>query len=334
MEVRRIVVIATGGTIGKYGSGPWDMLDYQAVGERIPIARLLEEGRRPDPAVEVTGIDLASQSSKSYTPQWWAELAETVGRVVADPTVDGVVVTHGTSSLEESALFLDLTIDARVPVVVVGSMRPLGAHGSEAYLSLDAGVRVAADPQSVGRGVLVAMNNHVFRAFGVSKGSAVDVDAFIDRTFGPIGRVGSHAVHYAEAEPARRHPPLALPGDVTLPRVDVTYAVVGADGVDVDAFVSAGARGIVIAGMGTGYPAAAQRGRLAAARAQGVLLLAVTRTGRAFLELPSDLRDSGLIAAGNLTPQQARVFAIVALASGGTRAAAEGIIARRLGPAV
>lgn len=333
MTTRRITVIATGGTIGKLGSGPWDLLDYQAVGERVPVSRLLQDASRDDPGLELTGIDLASQSSKSYTPQFWASLSATVAEAVADRRVDGVVVTHGTSSLEESAIYLDLTVDARVPIVMGGALRPLGAHGSDALVNLDAAIRVAADPASIGRGVLVTLNNHVHRAFGLTKGSATDVDAFVDRTFGPVGRVGSHAVHYAEAPPGRRHRVLEPSVEAALPRVDVSYAVVGADGVDIDAFVRAGARGIIVAGMGTGYPALGQRERLAAARAEDVLLVATSRTGRAVLELPSDLSGEGIVTAGNLTPQQARVLAIVALAAGGSSQAAAELITERLRPA-
>lgn len=330
-DIRRIVVIASGGTIGKRGSGVWDLLDYQAVGERIPIAEVLAEGGRDHQGIEVTSIDIAAQSSKSFSLHWWASLARRVDEVVNTEGVDGVVVTHGTSSLEETALFLDLTVSTRVPVVLVGSMRPLGAHGSEAYVSLDAGIRVAADPASAGRGVLVSMNNLILRAAGVTKGSATDVDAFVDRTFGPIGSVGVHGVYFQSEPPCRTKSPLDVLGLERLPRVDVSYAVAGADGVDVDAYVAAGAAGIVVAGLGTGYPAARQMERLVAARERGALIVASTRTGRPFLELPSDLIEAGFVTAGHLTPQQARVLAIVALAAGGTRARAEGLIAERLG---
>jgi len=331
VATRRIVVIASGGTIGKRGSGVWDVLDYQAVGERIPIATVLAEGGRNLPGIEISAVDIAAHSSKSFSPEWWASLARRVKEVVASEDVDGVVVTHGTSSLEETALFLDLTVPARVPIVLVGSMRPLGSHGSEAYVSLDAGIRVAADPASAGRGVLVSMNNLIFRAAGVIKGSATDVDAFTDRTFGPIGSVGAHGVHFQTERPVRSGAVHDVLDAEQLPRVDVTYAVVGADGVDVDAYLAHGAKGIVIAGMGTGYPAARQMDRLVDAYERGALIVASTRTGRPFLELPSDLLAAGFVTSGNLSPQQARVLAIVALAAGGSRTGAERIIAEALG---
>ena len=325
---RRIAIVATGGTIGKRGTDGFDLLEYQAVGTRIPIADLVaEHDLRIPSGTRLELHEFTAQSSKTFAINWWTSLAQFVEALVEDG-VDGIVVTHGTSTLEETSLFLGLTVDAKVPVVVVGAMRPLGSFGSDAILNLSQALRVAATPASRGRGVLVVMNSCIYLAAGVTKGSATDVDAFTDRTFGPIGRVGSSSVYFQVSMGSSAQPVVKAKQLGVLPRVDVAYSAAGVDGVEVDAFVGAGARGVVVAGLGTGYPSSEQMRRLSLARDAGVLVLCSTRTGRPVLELPQDLREAGFVSAGHLGPAQARVLALVALAATSSLVDAESAVQR------
>ena len=177
-----------------------------------------------------------------------------------DDQADGIVITHGTNTLEETAYFLNLTLKTDKPVVVVGSMRPSSAISADGYLNVLNAVRVAADPGSRGRGCLVVMNDTIFNARDVTKNSTYRVEAFQSRDLGPLGFADADGKVVYYHQPTRPHT-IDTEFDVramTLPRVDIVLSYVGADGTMIEAAARAGAKGIVSAATGAGRPTPAE----------------------------------------------------------------------------
>lgn len=227
--------------------------------------------------------------------------------------VDGVVVTHGTDTLEETAYFLTLTVHSEKPVVVVGSMRGSDAVSADGPANLVNAARVAASPEARGRGVLVVLNDEIHCARDVTKTNTLRLDTFRSRTFGPLGTIDrGHVTFHRRDE--RRHGP-DTPFDVSqlavtdLPRVDIVYVYAGADGTALDANVDHGAKGIVIAAVGAGGVTPAQREAVQRALAKHVVVVIASRTGSgAIADAPPNT-----IRGDDLLPQKARVLLMLAL---------------------
>ena len=299
-----VQVIGTGGTIGSSG-------DYwKANPTRVAIAQL----------VQVPGIDsiatvqseqLWNVASAAIGPARWMELSRHVSALLRSrPELSGVVITHGTDTMEETAYFLDLTVEGDRPVVVTGSMRPSDMAGADGPANLTAAIRVASDRHARGRGTMVAMDDRLFSARDVTKTNSTRVETFQAPDRGPLAIIDPEGIFYRHPSPGRATPQFDLAGVSTLPRVDIAYSYAGADGAAIDAFVAAGAQGIVVAGVGRGGTTAAQREALARARAHGVVVVASTRTGSG--RVPDSAADA-TIGAGDLNPQKARVLLTLAL---------------------
>lgn len=310
-----VAIIGTGGTIASQAASPLELLDYvpehgltiEALLSRFPdlsqIARIV-----PVPFRTVSGYRI-------FYPEW-RELIALCDRLESDhPDLAGIVITHGTSSLEETAYFLNLTLRRRCPVVLVGAQRPVSALSSDAGLNLANAVRVAASPDARGLGVLVVLNDEIHAARDVTKTATMRLQAFRSPDFGVLGHVDSDRISFYR-RPVRRHAP-DTEFDVglieTLPRVDIQYAYAGSDGTAVRAFVAAGAQGIVSAGFAPGFPGYEDADALREAASKGVVVVQSTRagSGRAYPERAG--REAGFLAADNLTPQKARLLLALAL---------------------
>ena len=314
----KVAVIGTGGTIASQGSGPLDVQDYASSGQPILDAAQLVAGV---PALrevaEVLPVPYAAIPSTAIGwRDWIALLAKIAELRAAHPDLAGVVVTHGTATLEETAYFLSLTLpDDALPVVVTGAQRPFTGLSSDAPMNLVKAVRVAGDPQSRGMGVLVVLNDEIHAAREVTKTSTSRLQTFRSADVGALGHADADRVSFWH-RPLRLLPP-AQRFDVTgieaPPRVDVLYSVAGGDGVAVRAFLAAGAQGIVAAAFAPGFTTPAEREALAAAIAAGctVVLSSRAMSGRSFPA--ARYRADGFLNADNLTPQKARILLMLAL---------------------
>ncbi len=314
---RRIAVIGTGGTISTPARNDLDLFEYGEHAKPMEVEELLARFPALLSGFEIVPVPFRAIDSAIMDPPVWLDLHRHITQAVArDASIAGVVVTHGTSTLEETAYFLHLTLGVDVPVVLVGAQRPLQALGSDTGINLLDALRVAAAPAARGLGVLVVMNREIHCAREVVKSSNFSLEAFRAPAFGILGNVdpdGSVAIY---RRPARRHAP-DTEFDVAalheLPMVEVVYCYAGASGAPVAALVKAGCRGIVFAGMPPGRASPAQKTELARAVASGVLVVQCSRAGSGRIVPRGGDRELGFVPADNLNPQKARVLAMLAL---------------------
>jgi L-asparaginase len=239
------------------------------------------------------------------------ELARCVSRHLAEPGTAGVVVTHGTDTLEETALFLDLTLPGSKPVVLTGAMRPGGAIGADGARNLLNAVRIAVDPEATARGVLVSMDDRIIAASGATKRHATALNAFQPPEHGLLGGIVADRVSFHQrAAPAAAS---RLYFDVTaqheLPAVDILYLHQDAGSHLFDAVIAGGAAGLVLACTGNGSLSRGARAGVERAIAAGLVVVRASRVGAGTVTWPS----LPGIPAGKLNPQQARIVLMLAL---------------------
>lgn len=313
----RIAVIGTGGSIATPTRHDLDLFEYGQFAKPMQIDELLARYAQVLRGFEVVPVGFRAIDSAAADPAFWLELNREVSRVIArDPGIDGIVVTHGTSTLEETAYFLQLAVKVRIPVVLVGAQRPPNGLGSDAGINLVNAVRVAASPAARDLGVLVVMNDAVQSAREVTKTSNFHLHAFQTPDYGVLGNVEPDGSVSIYRRPARRHAPhteFEVERLHDLPAVEIVYCYAGASATAIDAFVAAGCKGLVIAGMPPGRGSPAQRTSLVGAAQQGVLVVQCSRAGSGRIIQRSEDREAGFIPADNLNPQKARVLAMLAL---------------------
>ena len=192
--------------------------------------------------------NLANIPSSYMGPEQWVELQKSVVEALDQAEVTGVIVSHGTDTLEETAWFLDLTVSSRKPVVLIGAQRNASDPDFDGPRNLLNAVKVCVSPQAQDLGAMVVLNNQINAARDVVKTQTANVEAFQSGTFGWLGEVWDDGVVISRL-PARRQ---FLPITTSLPRVDIVSMYGGADGAMIHAAVAAGAKGIVIQGLGLG----------------------------------------------------------------------------------
>jgi L-asparaginase len=324
MTKPRIAVIGTGGTIASQGAGPLDTQDYASSGRPILDAAALVAG--VPTLAEVAEVIPVPFSAVPSTAIGWAEwrglLAKIAEVKAAHPDLAGIVITHGTSTMEETAYFLSLTLPDDLPVVLTGAQRPFTGLSSDGPMNLVAAVRVAGDPRARGLGVLLVMNEEIHAAREVTKTSNGRMQTFRAPDAGTLGHVDADRVTFWRRSvrvlpPAER---FAVAEIATPPRVDVTYSVAGGDGVAVRAFHAAGARGIVSAAFAPGFPSPAEREALAEAAAAGCIVVLSSRAGSSRVFPAKRYAAQGMIPGEDLTPQKARILLMLALTRTSDRA--------------
>lgn len=302
----KVRLVATGGTISNRTGG---RLTAEELVNSMPG---LERFVRPE------FEQFANTSSAALTLKQWVDLANRINTLLTeDSDLSGIVVTSGTDTLEETAYFLDLTLHTEKPVVVVGSMRNPSTLGYEGAANLLDGYRVAADPASRGKGVLVVLNDEINSARDVTKTDAHRLDTFQSRDYGILGVVDADRVVYYR-DVVKRHTSRSE-FDVshldTLPRVDVVMTYQGASGDVIKAIVDQGARGIVIASAGAGATSGTQDEGIRYAIDKGVFVVTTTRTGSG--RIASRSRGSSgtrfQIQGEDLAPVKARILLMLAL---------------------
>jgi L-asparaginase len=306
-----VLVIATGGTIASSSSGPG--LTGEALVGALPalatVAKLDVE-------------DLAAGGSSGLKRADWARLVRRIrAAFAADPGLSGIVVTHGTDTMEETALLLDLVIADQRPVVVTGSMRSSNAVSADGPANLLEAVRVAADPQARGRGVLVTLDNQILSAGDAAKLSTSRTSAFASPNEGPVGAVLEDEIHFFQPA-ARTHRLYDLSPEriETLPRVDIVTSYIDGDGALADAAIAAGAKGLVVAGFGSGTLTPAMRTTVKAIAERGTPIVFSARVASGAVK-GGDFWPTGnpvsFTRSGFLNPAKARVLLMVHLAAGG-----------------
>ena len=312
----RVALIGTGGTIASVGRDGLDVWEYMDHARRLEADELVAGVPELAVIADVVAVRYRALASPSIGPKDWLELGALVHDVAARERMDGIVVTHGTATLEETAYFLNLTARVDVPIVVVGSQRPFSGLGSDAGMNLVGAVRVAGAREARGLGVLVLLNDEIQAARDVTKTSTLRLETFRSADVGMLGYADPDGRVAIYRSPTRRRAPdteFDVRGLADLPRVDVAYAYAGADGTAIAAFVAAGARAVVSASLAPGVTTPAEMDALLAARRAGVLVVLSSRAGSGRVLRRTVFRERGIVVADNLTPQKARVLAMLAL---------------------
>jgi L-asparaginase len=311
----KVAVIGTGGTIAGQSNSILDMFEYAATGRLLEIEELLAKFPIIHTVAEIVPIKFKTVLSTAIAFREWKQMLVSVDAALKEHSdLAGVVVLHGTATLEETAYALSLTSKAPIPIVIAGAQRPSSALSSDAGLNLVNAIRTASAPEARELGVLVCLNDEIQAAREVTKTSTMRMQTFRSPDFGVLGHADGDAVTFYR-KPIRRSAP-NTEFDIrqldNLPRVDVAYAYAGDDGTAIKAFVAAGARGLVMAGFPPGTVTPQMLAALREARAAGLVVVMSSRAaGRIYST--SAMRDAELLTADNLTPQKARILLALAL---------------------
>ena len=310
----RIVIVATGGTIA--GSGESTTAAGYTSGA-VAVDVLIDAVPQMKKFADVRGVQVASIGSQDMNDEVWVRLATEVNRLLGQPDVDGIAITHGTDTMEETAYFLNLVLKSDKPVVMTGAMRPSTSLSADGPLNIYNAVGVASDPRAKGLGVLVVANDDIHGARAVTKHHTTDVQTFISPEVGLIGVCLFDDREFARA-PVRGHTtatPFKVAAGQTLPRVDVIYAHAGMSPDLIDAAVANGAKGIVIAGVGDGNMTSPALAAVTRAVAKGVVVVRSSHAGEGIIRRNIEVDDDklGTVASKELNPVKARVLLKLAL---------------------
>ena len=265
----------------------------------------------------VTGEQIVKIGSQDMTDDVWLTLAKTINKLLARKDIDGIVITHGTDTMEETAYFLNLVVKSNKPVVLVGAMRPSTALSADGPLNLYNAVVVAGAKESIGKGVLVSMNGIILGAHSVLKMNTIDVQTFQAPNSGALGYVYNGKVFYNQS-PLKKHTSQSI-FDVTnlnsLPKVGIVYSYSNMEGDVVKMMANSGYKGIIHAGLGNGNIHKNVFPELINARNKGILIVRSTRvpTGPTTLDAEVDDNQYKFIASQELNPQKSRILLMLAL---------------------
>ncbi len=312
-KLPNVKILATGGTIAGKGASSTQMTDYDP--GTIGVQVLIDAVPELKQYANVSGEQVANIGSYAMTHDVWLKLAGRCNELLASDDVDGIVITHGTDTLEETAYFLNLVVKSDKPVVLVGAMRPATALSADGPVNILNAVRLAGSKEAVGKGVLVAMNDQLNGARDVTKTNTTHVETFKAPELGYLGYIQDGRPYFYR-ESTRRHTTRSefdVTGLTKLPYVAIVYGHVNHDRVAVDALVAAGVKGIVHAGMGHGSIFPVTRDALAEAVKKGVVVVKSSRVGNGQVTRVSEDDQYGFVAGDTLNPQKARILLMLAL---------------------
>lgn len=314
-KLANVVILATGGTIAGAGASAANSATYQAA--KVPVEQLIAGVPELKNLANVRGEQVFQIASESITNDNLLQLGKHVAKLAESDDVDGIVITHGTDTLEETAYFLNVVEHTDKPIVVVGSMRPGTAMSADGMLNLYNAVAVASNKESRGKGVLVTMNDEIHSGRDVSKSVNIKTEAF-KSPWGPLGMVVEGKSYWFRL-PAKRHT-INSEFDIqkisSLPRVDIAYGYGNVDDTTYKAFAQAGAKAIIHAGTGNGSVASRVAPTLQGLRKDGLQIIRSSHVNQGGFvlrnaEQPDDKND--WVVAHDLNPQKARILASVAL---------------------
>ena len=326
----RIQIIATGGTIAGAQTSQKEQ-GYKA--GSFDVEHLISAVPQLRELASITGEQVVNIGSQDMSDAVWLKLANRITARLSSTEVDGVVVTHGTDTMEETSYFIDLVTPDGKPIVFTGSMRPATAIGADGPANLYNAVAVAANPSARGRGVLIVLNDSVHLARNVSKTNTTNVETFRSLNRGPLGLVNTGKLEWfdgSSATPRRQssddNPRIAEGGTTSsapfsvdkleaLPRVDILYAHANMSTDLIDAAVKGGAKGLVIAGVGDGNMTQQALDRLTQAARNGIAVVRSTRLPSGVVLRNNEVNDDklGFVASGEHTPAKSRVLLQLAL---------------------
>ncbi len=312
----RVIVLSTGGTI----AGQQQNTDRAAyLPGKISIDDLLKNIPSIKQKAIVQGEQIASIGSYDMSIDLWLKLARRINDIFANNEADGIVITHGTDTQEETAYFLSLTINSDKPVVLTGAMRPATAISSDGPKNLYDAIIVASDVNSKGKSVLVSFNENVYDAKNVVKINTTNVHAFASPNTGSIGQVYDGKVTYNTQSLIKnsRFTPFDISKIDSLPNVEIVYAYTDASNVAINAFINNNTPGIIIAGTGSGSFNKAILESVKIAVNKNIMVVRSSRVvaGKVLTSYIGPFEDAklGTIAAGELSPQKARILLMLAL---------------------
>lgn len=309
-----VVILATGGTIAGSASGE---LDTAYTSGTITVDAIISAVPQLKDIANIKGEQISNIGSQAMTNEIWLKLSKRINELLKRKDVDGVVITHGTDTLEATAYFLNLTIKSDKPVVLVGAMRNSSSMSADGPLNIYNAVSVAINKESIAKGVLVAMNDKIHAAREVQKTNTTAVDTFESPNTGAIGSVFYGNVKYYLA-PLRAHTKKSE-FDVSklneLPQIDIIYAHANDNASIIDYLIKNGSKGIISVGMGNGSLYPDSENMLANAVNNGIKVVRSSRVGSGEVTLNGETNDekSGFIVADNLSPAKARVLLMLAL---------------------
>jgi L-asparaginase len=313
-STRNIVILATGGTIA--GAGATGTQSAYKSGS-VSIDSMVGAVPGIEKLATIKGEQISNVGSQDMSFDILLKVAKRCNELLATPAVDGIVITHGTDTMEESAFFLNLTVRSDKPVVMVGSMRPSTAVSADGPLNLYNAVAVAADPMAKDRGVLVVMNDQIHAAHSLTKTSTTSVQTFMSPLRGVVGVTAYGKDDWYNTPPWKHtsQSEFDIANVTKLPRVDIVFADEDMESDLIGASVTAGAKGIVIAGVGNGNMNKASVEAAAAAVKKGVVVVRSSRVATGMVDRNVEVNDDelGFIASDELNPQKSRILLSLAL---------------------
>ena len=309
-----IYILATGGTIAGSGSGA---LDTSYTSGTVTVDKLIAAVPDINKIATIKGEQISNIGSQEMNNEVWFKLANRVNELLTSGKADGIVITHGTDTMEETAYFLNLVVKSDKPIVMVGAMRNSGSLSADGPLNIYNAVNVAMCKKAVGKGVMVVMNDEIHAAREVTKTNTTAVDTFKSPNSGKIGTVFYGNVKFY-MNPVRKHT-VNSAFDITkikeLPRVDIIYSHSNDNPDFVNLAVKNGAKGIINAGMGNGNPFPSALEALGEAVKSGVVVVRGSRVSSGETTMNGEVDDGkyGFLASDNLNAQKARVLLMLAL---------------------
>ncbi|MFC1770893.1 type II asparaginase [Candidatus Margulisiibacteriota bacterium] len=312
---KNIVILATGGTIA--GTGHSSTNTAYSAGQ-LSIDQLLQDIPELKNIAKITGEQVCNIASQEMNNEIWLKLARRVNTLVKSPNVEGIVITHGTDTMEETAYFLNLVIRTKKPIVFVGSMRPATALSADGPLNLYNAVVLASNDKSAGKGVLVSLNDDILSAREATKTHTTSIDAFRNRDFGVLGYIIGKDVQFYQ-QSTRRH---TYQSEFNieeikeeLPKVDIVYGYANNNGFMIEAAVKKQAKGIIHAGTGNGNIFPLTFKALIDARKKDILVVRSSRGNAGIVTRGTEVDDAkhSFITADTLNPQKARILLMLAL---------------------
>lgn len=314
MRLPNIIILGTGGTITGVGESPLDMSVYSA-GE-LDIHQVVAGIPQLQEHANITSEQFTKLGAFNASFELWMDLAVHINERLSDDKVDGLVVTHGTDTLEDTAYFLNLVIKSSKPVVITGAMRPASAISADGPINLYNAVKIASSKNAYGKGVLVALNDEIHAAREVTKTSTSNVATFKSVNSGPIGIISNgEVIFYCMS--TRRHTAnseFSVDTGTWFPLVKILYFHINEDAFLLEAALKAGAKGIIYVGSGNGNLAGAVARPLRTAVSSGLALVRATRVSSGCITTSVPKWDElGYISADNLNPSKARILLMLAL---------------------
>lgn len=313
--MNKIKLLSTGGTIAGKGKDRFDFVNYKT--GTLTIDEIMDQVSGLDDIVSISPKQLTNIASSNVNLDDWLYLKKEVEEAAFDDTIKGIVITHGTGTMEETAYFLNLTVNTKKPIVLVGAQRPLTTISSDAPLNLVHAILVANGEKSVGRGVLVVMNGKILDARNVSKTDSYQLETFQSNTSGYLGiiRPDYKIEYFMNTEKKHTHTSEFTSIDTTaIPDVSIIYSHAGASGKIIDLMVEHQlSKGIILAGTGGGHGSSEQVDSLLHAIENDMVVVRGTRCQQGIVVPAEKEKWYDFVMSNTLSPQKARILLMLAL---------------------